>query len=153
MIVHFTTELPENPSDVFIAEVDAPKRLFIENNHTSTHLLHEALRAVLGTHVEQKGSLVNDQYLRFDFSHFSKLSKEELVAVENLVKEKIREANPLVEERDTPLETAKKRGAMMLFGEKYADSVRVIQFGNSIELCGGIHVPNSAHIGNFIIKS
>ena len=115
--------------------------------------MHDALRTVLGEHVEQKGSLVNEHYLRFDFSHFSKLSMDELFAVENLVKEQIREANPLIEDRNTPLETAKKRGAMMLFGEKYGDSVRVIQFGNSIELCGGIHVSNSAHIGNFIIKS
>ena len=115
--------------------------------------MHDALRTVLGKHVEQKGSLVNEHYLRFDFSHFSKLSTDELVAVENLVKNQIREAIPLIEDRNTPLETAKKRGAMMLFGEKYGDSVRVIQFGKSVELCGGIHVSNSAHIGNFIIKS
>ena len=153
VIVHFVDRLPKNLKGSFIAKVNVERRNKISKNHSATHLLHDALRTVLGKHVEQKGSLVNEYYLRFDFSHFSKLSKEELVAVENLVKEKIREANPLVEERDTPLETAKKRGAMMLFGEKYADSVRVIQFGNSIELCGGIHVPNSAHIGNFIIKS
>ena len=153
VIVHFVDRLPKNLKGSFIAKVNVERRNKISKNHSATHLLHDALRTVLGKHVEQKGSLVNEYYLRFDFSHFSKLSKEELVAVENLVKEKIREANPLVEERDTPLETAKKRGAMMLFGEKYGDSVRVIQFGNSIELCGGIHVPNSAHIGNFIIKS
>ena len=153
VIVHFVDRLPKNLKGSFIAKVNVERRNKISKNHSATHLLHDALRTVLGKHVEQKGSLVNEYYLRFDFSHFSKLSKEELVAVENLVKEKIREANPLVEERDTPLETAKKRGAMMLFGEKYADSVRVIQFGNSIELCGGIHVPNSAHVGNFIIKS
>ena len=153
VIVHFVDRLPKNLKGSFIAKVNVERRNKISKNHSATHLLHDALRTVLGKHVEQKGSLVNEYYLRFDFSHFSKLSKEELVAVENLVKEKIREANPLVEERDTPLETAKKRGAMMLFGEKYADSVRVIQFGSSIELCGGIHVPNSAHIGNFIIKS
>ena len=153
VIVHFVDRLPKNLKGSFIAKVNVERRNKISKNHSATHLLHDALRTVLGKHVEQKGSLVNEYYLRFDFSHFSKLSKEELVAVENLVKEKIREANTLVEERDTPLETAKKRGAMMLFGEKYADSVRVIQFGNSIELCGGIHVPNSAHIGNFIIKS
>ena len=153
VIVHFVDRLPKNLKGSFIAKVNVERRNKISKNHSATHLLHDALRTVLGKHVEQKGSLVNEYYLRFDFSHFSKLSKEELVAVENLVKEKIREANPLVEERDTPLETAKKRGAMMLFGEKYDDSVRVIQFGNSIELCGGIHVPNSAHIGNFIIKS
>ena len=153
VIVHFVDRLPKNLKGSFRAKVNVERRNKISKNHSATHLLHDALRTVLGKHVEQKGSLVNEYYLRFDFSHFSKLSKEELVAVENLVKEKIREANTLVEERDTPLETAKKRGAMMLFGEKYADSVRVIQFGNSIELCGGIHVPNSAHIGNFIIKS
>ena len=153
VIVHFVDRLPKNLKGSFRAKVNVERRNKISKNHSATHLLHDALRTVLGKHVEQKGSLVNEYYLRFDFSHFSKLSKEELVAVENLVKEKIREANPLVEERDTPLETAKKRGATMLFGEKYADSVRVIQFGNSIELCGGIHVPNSAHIGNFIIKS
>ena len=153
VIVHFVDRLPKNLKGSFIAKVNVERRNKISKNHSATHLLHDALRTVLGKHVEQKGSLVNEYYLRFDFSHFSKLSKEELVAVENLVKEKIREANTLVEERDTPLETAKKRGAMMLFGEKYGDSVRVIQFGNSIELCGGIHVPNSAHIGNFIIKS
>ena len=153
VIVHFVDRLPKNLKGSFIAKVNVERRNKISKNHSATHLLHDALRTVLGKHVEQKGSLVNEYYLRFDFSHFSKLSKEELVAVENLVKEKIREANPLVEERDTPLETAKKRGAMMLFGEKYDDSVRVIQFGNSIELCGGIHVPNSAHVGNFIIKS
>ena len=153
VIVHFVDRLPKNLKGSFRAKVNVERRNKISKNHSATHLLHDALRTVLGKHVEQKGSLVNEYYLRFDFSHFSKLSKEELVAVENLVKEKIREANPLVEERDTPLETAKKRGAMMLFGEKYADSVRVIQFGSSIELCGGIHVPNSAHIGNFIIKS
>ena len=153
VIVHFVDRLPKNLKGSFRAKVNVERRNKISKNHSATHLLHDALRTVLGKHVEQKGSLVNEYYLRFDFSHFSKLSKEELVAVENLVKEKIREANPLVEERDTPLETAKKRGAMMLFGEKYGDSVRVIQFGNSIELCGGIHVPNSAHIGNFIIKS
>lgn len=153
VIVHFVDRLPKNLKGSFRAKVNVERRNKISKNHSATHLLHDALRTVLGKHVEQKGSLVNEYYLRFDFSHFSKLSKEELVAVENLVKEKIREANPLVEERDTPLETAKKRGAMMLFGEKYDDSVRVIQFGNSIELCGGIHVPNSAHIGNFIIKS
>ena len=153
VIVHFVDRLPNNLNASFKAKVNGERRNKISKNHSATHLLHDALRTVLGEHVEQKGSLVNEHYLRFDFSHFSKLSMNELFAVENLVKEQIREANPLIEDRNTPLETAKKRGAMMLFGEKYGDSVRVIQFGNSIELCGGIHVSNSAHIGNFIIKS
>ena len=153
VIVHFVDRLPNNLNASFKAKVNEERRNKISKNHSATHLLHDALRTVLGEHVEQKGSLVNEHYLRFDFSHFSKLSMDELFAVENLVKEQIREANPLIEDRNTPLETAKKRGAMMLFGEKYGDSVRVIQFGNSIELCGGIHVSNSAHIGNFIIKS
>tara|TARA_Y100000768_G_scaffold69911_1_gene49202 strand:- start:440 stop:3076 length:2637 start_codon:yes stop_codon:yes gene_type:complete len=153
VIVHFVDRLPNNLNASFKAKVNGERRNKISKNHSATHLLHDALRTVLGEHVEQKGSLVNEHYLRFDFSHFSKLSMDELFAVENLVKEQIREANPLIEDRNTPLEAAKKRGAMMLFGEKYGDSVRVIQFGNSIELCGGIHVSNSAHIGNFIIKS
>ena len=153
VIVHFVDRLPNNLNASFKAKVNGERRNKISKNHSATHLLHHALRTVLGEHVEQKGSLVNEHYLRFDFSHFSKLSMDELFAVENLVNEQIREANPLIEDRNTPLETAKKRGAMMLFGEKYGDSVRVIQFGNSIELCGGIHVSNSAHIGNFIIKS
>ena len=153
LIVHFTTELPENPSDVFLAEVDAPKRLLIENNHTSTHLLHEALRTVLGRHVEQKGSLVNDEYLRFDFSHFEKVSEDQLLKIEALVNKRIRMNIPLEEKRSMPLSKAKELGAMMLFGEKYGDVVRVIKFGESIELCGGIHVPTTSHIGNFKIIS
>ena len=153
LIVHFTTELPENPSDVFVAEVDAPKRLLIENNHTSTHLLHEALRTVLGTHVEQKGSLVNDQYLRFDFSHFSKMTEEEVQQVEVIVNAKIRENIALNEKRSVPMSEAEQMGAMMLFGEKYGDAVRVIQFGSSVELCGGCHVPSTGQIGVFKISS
>ena len=153
VIVHFVDSLPKNLKGSFTAKVNDERRNKISKNHSATHLLHHALRKVLGKHVEQKGSLVNEHYLRFDFSHFSKLSVDELISVENLVKDQIREANTLIEDRNTPLETAKKRGAMMLFGEKYGDSVRVIQFGSSIELCGGIHVTNSAHIGNFIIKS
>ena len=115
--------------------------------------MHYALRSVLGSHVEQKGSLVNEKYLRFDFSHSSKLSKQELDAVENLVKDQIREAISLKEDRNISIEQAKERGALMLFGEKYGDSVRVIQFGKSAELCGGIHVSNTANIGNFMITS
>ena len=153
LIIHFTTERPENPSDIFIAEVDASKRLLTENNHTSTHLLHEALRTVLGTHVEQKGSLVNDQYLRFDFSHFSKMTEEEVDQVEILVNAKIRENIPLNEKRSVPMSEAEQMGAMMLFGEKYGDAVRVIQFGSSVELCGGCHVPSTGQIGVFKISS
>lgn len=153
LIVHFTTERPENPSDIFVAEVDASKRILTENNHTSTHLLHEALRTVLGTHVEQKGSLVNDQYLRFDFSHFSKMTKEEVDQVEVIVNAKIRENIPLNEKRSVPMIEAEQMGAMMLFGEKYGDTVRVIQFGSSVELCGGCHVPSSGQIGVFKISS
>ena len=153
VIVHFIDNLPKNLNASFKAKVNGERRNKISKNHSATHLLHDALRTVLGKHVEQKGSLVNEHYLRFDFSHFSKLTTDELVAVENLVKNQIREASPLIEDRNTPLETAKKRGAMMLFGEKYGNSVRVIQFGKSVELCGGIHVSNTAHIGNFIIIS
>lgn len=153
LIVHFTTERPENPSDIFVAEVDAYKRSLTENNHTTTHLLHEALRTVLGTHVEQKGSLVNDQYLRFDFSHFSKMTKEEVDQVEVIVNAKIRENIPLNEKRSVPMIEAEQMGAMMLFGEKYGDTVRVIQFGSSVELCGGCHVPSSGQIGVFKISS
>ena len=153
VIVHFIDKLPNNLDASFKAKVNVDRRNKISKNHSATHLLHDSLRKVLGKHVEQKGSLVNEYYLRFDFSHFSKLSNDELVNIENLVKDQIRKANPLIEDRNSPLEAAKKRGAKMLFGEKYGDSVRVIQFGSSVELCGGIHVSNSAHIGNFIIKS
>ena len=124
-----------------------------ECNHTATHLLHQALRDILGTHVEQKGSAVHSKYLRFDFSHFSKLNPQDIELIEQKVNKQIREANSLIEERNIPMEMAKQKGAIMLFGEKYGDSVRVIQFGKSIELCGGIHVSNSANIGNFKISS
>ena len=153
LIVHFTTKLPENPSAVFLAEVDGQKRLSTEKNHSATHLLHEALRLVLGEHVEQKGSLVNDQYLRFDFSHFSKMTSEELQRVEDLVNANIRENIALSEMRSVPMSEAQKLGAMMLFGEKYGDAVRVIKFGTSIELCGGCHVAFTGQIGLIKITS
>lgn len=151
LIIHFTNELPANVNAKFNAVVDTKKRRLTANNHSATHLLHEALREVLGTHVEQKGSLVNDKHLRFDFSHFSKVTDEELKQVESLVNDRIRQNLSLEEKRNIPLDKAKDLGAMMLFGEKYGDTVRVIKFGSSVELCGGIHVQNTAQIGSFKI--
>ena len=153
VIVHYVDKLPKNLNSSFHGQVDLERRTKISKNHSATHLLHNTLREFLGTHVEQKGSLVNENYLRFDFSHFSKLSSQDLALIEQKVNKQIREANPQIEERNIPMEIAKQKGAIMLFGEKYGDSVRVIQFGNSIELCGGIHVSNSANIGNFKISS
>jgi alanyl-tRNA synthetase len=153
LIIHFSDAIPTNPQATFNAVVNHHKRIYTARNHTATHLLHESLRAVLGTHVEQKGSLVDENYLRFDFSHFSKVSEEELKAIENMVNEKIR-ANILLEEyRNLPIEKGKEMGAMALFGEKYGDTVRVIKFGTSIEFCGGTHVKNTAEIGRFKIIS
>jgi len=149
LIVHFTEKLPSNPKAAFTAVVDANKRVLTTSNHSATHLLHHALRTVLGAHVEQKGSLVNENYLRFDFSHFSKVTPEELEQVELLVNEEIRKAVPLNEIRSTTMEVAQEMGAMALFGEKYGDKVRVIQFGDSVELCGGTHVPNTSDIRLF----
>ena len=152
-IVHFSQELPENPSVTFIAQVDANKRLLTENNHSATHLLHKALRDVLGVHVEQKGSLVNDQYLRFDFSHFSKMSAKEIQQVEEQVNTKIRANIQITEERYIAIADAQEMGAMALFGEKYGDKVRLIKFDDSVELCGGCHVASTSQIGVFKITA
>jgi len=151
--VHFVEQLPENVSATFTAVVDREKRERSQCNHSVTHLLHEALREVLGTHVEQKGSLVNSEYLRFDFSHFAKVTDEELKQVEQLVNIRIRAALPLMENRNATMDEAKAQGAMMLFGEKYGSTVRVIQFGSSVELCGGTHVQKTSDIRAFQISS
>ena len=147
MGVHLTRTLPKNPASVFRAEIDEPNRTAISCNHTATHLLHEALREVLGTHVEQKGSLVTANSLRFDFSHFQKVTPEELRRVEHLANEKVRQAIARDEHRNMPIDEARAMGAMALFGEKYGDEVRVIRYGDSIELCGGTHVDNTGNIG------
>ena len=151
LIIHFTKQLPEQIEKAFTAVVDQKFRALTARNHTATHLLHQALRTVLGAHVEQKGSLVNANYLRFDFSHFSKLNEEELKQVEALVNARIQEQLPLVENRNIPYHQAIENGAIALFGEKYGDEVRTINFGKSTELCGGTHVQNTAELWHFII--
>ena len=153
LIIHLAEHLPENLTDPFKAEVHLAGRTLAQANHSATHLLHQALREVLGTHVEQKGSHVSPEALRFDFSHFAKLTQEELTEVERLVNKRIYEKIPLQEHRNIPIQQALEAGAMALFGEKYGDKVRMIQFGESRELCGGTHVKNTGDIWFFKIVS
>jgi len=153
LILHFAKQLPENIEAGFAAKVNTDLRTSTSKNHSATHLMHLALRNLLGTHVEQKGSLVNPNYLRFDFSHFSKVSEDELRQVEASVNAQIEAQLQLVEHRNIPIKEALDKGAMALFGEKYGDNVRMIEFGDSKELCGGIHVKNTAEIWHFKIIS
>jgi alanyl-tRNA synthetase len=153
LIIHIAKQLPENPSATFRAVVDAEARQKIANNHTATHLVDYALRTVLGTHVEQKGSMVTPQGLRFDFSHFQKVTAEEIREVERLVNKLVRTNYPLVENREATMAEAEAAGAIMLFGEKYGDKVRIVNFGPSTELCGGTHTSATGTIGLFKIVS
>ena len=151
--IHFTKELPKNINDLFTAVVDSKLRKRIESNHSATHLLHQALRQILGNHVEQKGSSVQSKNLRFDFSHYEKISDIQLSMVESFVNSKIDDQISLIENREVPMQDAIDNGAIALFGEKYGDVVRTIKFGDSVELCGGTHVKNTAEIWQFKIKS
>lgn len=149
--VHLVAKLPKDVTATFTAKINEKKRIQCECNHSATHLLHEALREVLGTHVEQKGSYVSPDSLRFDFSHFQKVTEEEIRKVEILVGQKIRANFPLEEHRNMPIAEAKALGAMALFGEKYGDEVRVVKYGSSVELCGGTHIPATGMIGSLHI--
>ena len=151
--VHIAAQPPQNPEAQWMACVDVDKRKACAANHSATHLLDQALREVLGTHIEQKGSLVTSESLRFDFSHFQKVTDEELRRVEHIVNRRIRQNIPLQDHRRVPIDEARKLGAIALFGEKYGDEVRVVQFGESIEFCGGTHVPATGCIGMFRIVS
>jgi len=153
LILHFAKQLPENVNAAFVAKVNTDLRTSTSKNHSATHLMHLALRTILGTHVEQKGSLVNPNYLRFDFSHFAKVTDEEIRKVEDFVNARIEEQLQLVEHRNILIQQAMEQGAMALFGEKYGDTVRMIEFGDSKELCGGIHVKNTGEIWHFKIIS
>ena len=151
--VHLMPKLPNDPGQTFRAEIDQERRRMAEANHTATHLLHQALRTVLGEHVEQKGSFVSPEVLRFDFSHYNKLTPEEIRQVEELVTQAVRADYPREEHRNIPIAEARAMGAMALFGEKYGEEVRVMKYGTSIELCGGTHVPSTGMIGAFRIVS
>jgi alanyl-tRNA synthetase len=151
--VHLVKQMPKNPAATFRAAIDQEARLATSCNHTATHLLHEALREVLGTHVEQRGSFVSPDVLRFDFSHFQKVTPEELRQVEHIANRNVRRAIARDEHRNVPIAEAQAMGAMALFGEKYGDEVRVIRYGSSVELCGGTHVDNTGNIGMIKIIS